>query len=91
MIIGFSQKKMDDMMKPGLAWAFIVLLAVVFLISAIVVFNPVLEPYLPGQPDTGGDAFLLSIKHFIYSQKFVGAALLLIIAAVASWIITKKG
>ena len=90
LVVGFSQKDMDGFMKPGLAWVFIVLLVIIFLASAIVVFNPVLKPYLPGQPDTGGDNFLLSVKHFVYSEKVFGALLLVIIAAVTSWILTKK-
>lgn len=89
-MVGFSQKDMDGFMKPGLAWVFIILLAIVFLVSAIVVFNPVLRPYLPGQPDTGGESFLLSVKYFIYSEKILGALLLVIVAAVTSWILTKK-
>ena len=89
-IVGLSQKKVDDFMKPWMAWVFIVLLAIVFLISAMVVFNPVLGPYLPGQSDVGGEAFLISVKHFLYSERFLGALLLLGIAAVTAWILTKK-
>ncbi|MEK6890582.1 MAG: hypothetical protein AABX03_00425 [Nanoarchaeota archaeon] len=88
-IVGFSQKDMSSFMKPGLAWVFIILLAIIFLVSAIVVFNPFLKPYLPGSSG-GGDPFLLSIKNFAYSDKVLGAVLLLIIAALTSWFITKK-
>jgi len=89
MIIGFSQKEIDKMMKPGFSWFFIVVLGIIFLISAINVFHPILAPYLPGASDSGGEDTLLSLKHFVYSSRFLGAALLLIIGALASWIITK--
>ena len=88
-LIGFSQKKMDDFMKPWLAWVAIVILVIIFLISAIVVFNPVIKPYLPGQSSASGDTFLLVVVGFIYSEKFLGAVLLIIIAAATSWIIAK--
>lgn len=90
-LIGFSQKNIEDLMKPWFAWVSVVVLVVIFLISAIVVFNPIIKPYLPGQPETGGDSFLLSVAHFLYSEKFLGAVLLIIIAAVTAWFITKKG
>jgi hypothetical protein len=89
-IIGMSQNKVEDIMKPGFAWVLVAILVVMFLISAIIVFNPVLKPYLPGPPDTGGEDFLLSVKHFLYSEKFLGAVLLLIIAAATSWVLTKS-
>lgn len=88
-LIGFSQKDMDKFMKPGVTWVLVVILVVIFLVSAIVVFNPVLSPYLPGSPDDGGDTFLLALKNFVYSEKFLGAVLLIVIAAVTSWMITK--
>jgi len=87
LIVGFSQKSIDEFMKPGLAWVFIVILALIFLISAIVVFNPVIGPYLPGQPEAEASKFF----GFIYGEKFLGALLLLVVAALASWVIARKG
>lgn len=89
-IIGFSQKKMEDMLKPSLAWVFIILLILIFLIAALNVFAPVFEPYLPGTSGTGGDTFLLQVKDFLFSERFLGALLLLVVAAIVSWWITKK-
>ncbi|MFH1308062.1 MAG: hypothetical protein ABIH72_04375 [archaeon] len=77
MIIGFSQKKMEDMMKPGLAWVFIALLVIVFLVAAIVVFPGTLEPLyddFTDWTDSGGIA---------------GGILLIIIAAIAAWVVAK--
>ncbi len=90
MIIGFSQKDMDNMMKPGLAWIFIVVLIVIFLVAAINVFGNLFVPYLPGGNTAGGDPFLMKVRNFVFSDKFLGAVLLLIIAGVATWVLTKK-
>lgn len=89
-LVGFSQNDVGKFMKGSMSWVFVGLLVLIFLISAIVVFNPVLSPYLPGQPDTGGETFLLSVKHFVYGERFLGALLLFIIAGVASWILAKE-
>jgi len=89
-IVGFSQKDMSKFMAPWLAWVFIAFLVIIIIISAIVVFNPVLNPYLPGQPDSGGNNFLISVKNFVYSEKFLGAVLLLVLAAITSWVLLKK-
>jgi len=62
-------------MKPSVTWIFIILLGVVFLWSAIIVFNPFFQPY---------------VDRFLYSERLSGAVLLLIIAGVASWILTRK-
>ncbi|MFA5020283.1 MAG: hypothetical protein WC533_04245 [Candidatus Pacearchaeota archaeon] len=88
-VIGFSQKDISSFMKPWFAWVFIILLVIIFVISAIVVFNPIIRPYLPGQ--TGiEDPFVLSVKEFAYSDRFVGGALLLVVAIAASWVLVKK-
>lgn len=75
LIVGFSQKEMDKFMKPWIAWVFIGLLAVIFLWSAIVVFNPFLQPY---------------IDRFTYDDRISGAVLLLIVAGAASWVLTRQ-
>ncbi len=88
-IVGFSQKEVDKFMKPWITWVFIGILIIIFLIAAIKVFNPVLAPYLPGSSGSGGDSDLLRYKNFFYSERFLGAALLLIIAAITSWVLVK--
>ncbi len=90
LIIGFSQKDITSMMKPGLAWAFIIIVVLVFLIAGIKVFGSVLEPYLPGSSSEGGNNVLVTLTQFLYSQRFLGSFLLLLIAGLAAWIITKK-
>ncbi len=90
-IIGFSQKDITSMMKPGLAWVFIVLVVLIFLVAGVKVFGSVLEPYLPGGPiPAEGPNLLFNMMQFIYSSRFLGAFLLLLIAALAAWVLTKK-
>lgn len=74
LLIGLSQRKIEEIMKPGFVWVFIVALILIFLIAAIKVFS-----------------FWQPIKEFITNEaKIVGGVLLLIIAALAAWVMTKK-
>jgi len=78
-IIGLSQQKIGDIMKPGFVWVFIVVLILVFLIAAIKVF-----------PSTFGNAWN-NIVYFVTNEaRIAGAIILLIIAGLAAWIITRK-
>ena len=76
MIVGLSQKELEKFMKPQVTWVFVGLLSLIFLWSAIVVFNPFFGPY---------------IHRFTYDQSISGAVILTIVAAAASFIITWKG
>lgn len=67
---------------------FIILLALVFLIAAVKVFN--LEPYLLGQSESGGQDTLLDLKHWILQDNVLGAILLIIIAAIVIWVVSKS-
>ncbi len=68
----------------------IAIMIIIFIIAAIKVFNPILKPYLPGSPDSGGDTILLKVKNFVYSSKFLGAVALLLIAFIVAKILMKK-
>ena len=46
--------------------------------------------YLPGTLGEGGDPFLLKIRDFLFSSKFLGALFLLLIAYVVARVITKN-
>ncbi len=73
-IIGLSQQKISEVMKPGFVWVFIILLILVFLISAIKVFS-IWQP----------------IKEFVTMEgSIAGAIILLIIAAITAWVLTKS-
>ena len=88
-LMAFSQGEVNKMMKPWFGWIFVLVLIVIFLISLMQVYYGVLYPYLPGYSGNSGDPFLIQLKDFFYSSKFLGAALLLILAALASWVITR--
>jgi len=88
LIIAISQQKIDAIMKPGVAWAFIAVLIVMFIIAAIIVFTPILAPVWEEQPDASPT--LVAIKQFITSQNVLGAILVLVVAAITAWVITRK-
>lgn len=78
-IIGLSPHKLGDIMKPGFVWVFIIVLILVFLISAVKVF-----------PFTFGKIWY-NVAGFVTTEaRIAGAIILLIIAALAAWVITKK-
>lgn len=91
LILAFTGGKLEDIVKsPALAKVVIVVLIVIFLAAAIQVFGPAIRPYLPGQPETGGAGTLLQAKHLILHPAVLGALLLLAIAAIVSYVLTKK-
>ena len=89
-ILGFIGKDVD-FMKKGVGIAFIIILGVIFLISAFFVFSEVLVRYLPGptfgQGASPDERYFLS---WLYSPRIAGAILLIIISALVSWILVKK-
>lgn len=89
LIVGLSQKDFT-IIKPWFTWVFVILLILVFLIAAIKVFNKQIGPYLPESEKEPSNSFGAKLKDFFYSQKFLGALLLLIIAALTTWVITRK-
>ncbi len=68
----------------------IVLLAIVAVIVIAVSLRtfPELQPYVT-QNDTGGNPTLLELKHIVVHPGVAGAIILLIIAAVVTWVLTK--
>ena len=87
LIAGLSTKKLDGIMTTNFAWAVIIILIIIFLIAAIRVFNPVLHPELL---ITGGEDGPGIIGQIFGSSSIAGSILLIIIAAVVAWVITKK-
>lgn len=81
MLVGFTHS--TDKFRTPLAWIFTLLLIIIFLISAIKVFGSAVTQYLPGYPPDS------KVKSFFFSDQFLGAFLLLVVAAVVSWVLTK--
>jgi hypothetical protein len=84
----FSTKAWDKIMSPAFAWVIVGILILIFLIAAIRVFNPVLHPDL-GVTSGQGTSFLEQIKDFM-SGGVAGSILLLIVAVIVAWVITRK-
>lgn len=89
MIAGFTNN-LDAIMSPVFAWAIIIILGIIFLISAIGVFNPTLHPDLIVTSGGTGPGVVRQFKDFITSSKVAGSILLLVIAAIVAWVVTKK-
>ena len=91
LVLAFMGGKLEDTLKsPALAWVIVGGLIIIFLIAAINVFGPVIRPYLPGMSEAGGAEMPLQIKHIILHPSVLGALILLFIAAVVSWILTRE-
>mgnify|MGYP001586940675 CR=1 FL=1 len=87
MLIAFLIKEPASFLKP-LTIVFIIIFAFV-LIAAIFYTFPNTQAYLPGQSEEGANDTLLTIKHFIFEEKFLSGFLLLVIAIIVGFIITR--
>lgn len=92
LVIGLVKGNLDSIIKnPAVTVAVIIAIIVIFLVSAINVFGPIVKPYLPtATSEIGASSDLLLVKHVLFSPSTIGMIVLLIVAAIASWIITKK-
>lgn len=88
LIAGLSTKDLDWIMGKKFGWAVVGLLVVIFLISAIRVFNPVFHPDLI---ITSGEGTSL-IEQISYASdgRVFGTVLLLLIAGAVAWFVTRK-
>ncbi len=88
-IMGFVGKM--DFMNRGIGIAFLILLIIGFVITAIVVFSNVLGPYFPWNSGVGGDPDVLQVTSWLYSARVFGAIIILAIGAlVAFWLVKMK-
>jgi hypothetical protein len=88
MIAMFSTKAWDKIFTPAFAWVIVGILILMFLIAAIYVFNPVLHSDL-GVTSGQGTSMIEQIRTYL-DGGVAGSILLLIVAIVVAWIITKK-
>ena len=76
-VVGLYTPKVADVVKPGFVWLFIVALILVFLIAAITVFSSF-------------SGIWEDITSFVTNEaRLAGAIILLIIAVLAAWVMTK--
>ena len=83
MLVGFVGGKTDGAITT-LRWVFLIGALLVFLISGVVVFSDSIGGYLPGYSYEGN-----LVTDWLYSGPVVGAILLIIITAAASWVLVK--
>ena len=92
-LIGFMGKQ-DAVIGKGVAWIFVVLLIIIFLVSGIKVFSNSLAPYLPSatyEQVSGADPNLVSFFSWLYSPQVKGFFLLIGVAALVTWLLVRKG
>tara|TARA_Y100000034_G_scaffold103395_1_gene128899 strand:+ start:1361 stop:1879 length:519 start_codon:yes stop_codon:yes gene_type:complete len=88
-LMGFLGKDMNFASK-GAGVVFIVLLGIVFLFSAFSVYSNTLVNYLPGPGfGAGGDEGVLFFLDWLYSPRVLGTVILVLVSAVASWVLVK--
>jgi hypothetical protein len=86
---GFFTK---DFPSKSIGMTFVVILALIFIISAFFVFFNYIGPYMPGAVNSvgnPGNPSILGALSWLYSPRVAGALLLIGIGAVASWILVK--
>ncbi len=79
LLIAFTGK-LEDIMKPGFVWVFVIILLLVFIIAAINVFSGILQEFLPGG----------TRAQFIYTKRFLTSFALVVTAAIVSWVLTRS-
>jgi len=87
-IMAFSTKDVGKMMTPAFAWVMVAILVVIFLISAIKVFNPVFHPEYG--LTSGSSPQIISQIRSVFDNTTSGSVLLLIVAAVVTWVLVRK-
>ncbi len=85
--IMFIIKDPSKIFRP-LGIIFIILLALIMIIAIFYTF-PGTKAYLPGQNESGADGTLIDIKHFIFRDSTLSGILLIVIAAIAIFVVTK--
>jgi len=75
----------EDIVKSTVvAVILVIVVLVIFLVSALNVFGPFFAQYMPGPQQKPG---LIS---FLINPSVLGGIIMIIIAAIASWVLTKK-
>jgi len=89
LIAGLATKNLDGIMTNKFAWVIIAVLVAIFLIAAIRVFNPVLHPELVITSGDGTQPGIVQQMTDILDSRVAGGLLLLVIAAIVAFVITR--
>jgi hypothetical protein len=76
-LVGLVHGKIEEIIKPWVAWVVIIVLVIVFVGSAIYVFADAINQYFAGP------------KEFILRPQILGTVILLLLALFASWLLTR--
>ncbi len=87
LVIMFIIKDPAKFFKP-LGIVFIILLALVMIIAIFYTF-PGTRAYLPGESEYGANETLINLKHFMLQDSVLSGILLVIVAAIAIFVVTK--
>ena len=89
LIAGLATKNLDGIMTNKFAWVIIAVLVAIFLTAAIRVFNPVLHPDLVITSGDGTQQGIVQQMTDILDSRVAGGLLLLVIAAIVAFVITR--
>ncbi len=87
-IIGLFGKGVEGWGK-GIGIAVIIVAILIFIISGLVVYSSSITPYLPGGQAVGSYSIGGFLSWWFYSPRVLGAVVLLIVSAIAAWILTR--
>ncbi|RMD67362.1 hypothetical protein D6817_01835 [Candidatus Pacearchaeota archaeon] len=89
-ITGFVGDPMKSWNK-GIGAAFVIIMTLVFLVSGFVIFSSLIAGFLPG-PTFGQNLAPETVVFlsWLYSPRIAGAILLIIVSALASWVLVKS-
>ncbi|MAG24056.1 hypothetical protein CMI47_00620 [Candidatus Pacearchaeota archaeon] len=76
--------------EKGAGVVFVILLGIVFIVSAFVVFNDTLLSYIPGPGyGEGASEGALFFADWLFSSRVLGAIVLVIASAIVAWVLVK--
>jgi hypothetical protein len=88
--LGFVGKPVESMTK-GIGIGFVVIMVIVFLVSALFVFSNVFGSIVPGPGYGDGlEPKTVFFLNWLYSPTIMGAIILILISAGVSWVLVKK-
>lgn len=76
-------------MSKGMGILFVIILFIVFIVTAFVVFSSSITPYLPGGNYGSGNPDVSLFSDWLFSSRVGGAILLLIVSALVAWVLVK--
>ena len=89
LLLGLAGKDFDFAKKP-IGIIVLIVFGLIFIISLFFVFSGTLVNYLPGPGyGAGGDESVLALTDWVYTPRVWGAIVLIVVAAIVSWVLVK--